>query len=58
MHVRQIHALGEVLSEQAVGVFVGSPLPGIHGISEVDLDVGVQGEALVIRHLFATVPGE
>ena len=58
MHVRQIHSLGEVLSEQAVGVFVGTPLPGIHGITEVDFDVGVQGEALMIRHLFAAIPGE
>jgi hypothetical protein len=27
-------------------------------ITEAHVDVGVQAEALVIRHLFATIPGE
>ena len=53
MNVRQIHSFREVLSEQAVGVLVGSALPGTLWITEVDLDVGIQGEAFVIRHLFA-----
>ena len=51
MNSRQIHSLGEVLPEQAVGVFVGTPLPGTLWITEVNLDIRVQGEALVIRHL-------
>ena len=51
MNVRQIHSFGEVLPEQAVRVFVGTTLPGALWITEVNLDIGVQGEALVIRHL-------
>jgi hypothetical protein len=51
MNVRQIHTLWEVLPEQAVGVFIGTPLPGALWITEINLDIRVQGEALVIRHL-------
>ena len=58
MYVRQIHSLWEVLPEQAVGVFVGATLPGTLWITEVDLDIRIQGEAFVICHLFATIPGE
>ena len=58
MNVRQIHSFWEVLPEQAVGVFVGSTLPGTLWITEVDLDIRIQGEAFVIRHLFTTIPGE
>ena len=58
VHVRQVHSLGEVLPEQDVGIFVGTTLPGTLWITEVNLDFGVQGEAFVICHLFAAIPGE
>ena len=58
MYVRQTHSLWEVLPEQAVGVFVGATLPGTLWITEVDLDIRVQGEAFVISHFFASIPGE
>jgi len=58
MNVRQIQSFREVLPEQAVGVFIGTTLPGTLWITEVDFDIGVQGEALVIHHLFAAIPGE
>ena len=58
MNVREIHPFREVLSEQAVGVFVGTPLPGTLWITEVNLDVGRQCETLVIGHLLAAIPGE
>jgi hypothetical protein len=58
MYVRQTHSFWEVLSEQAVGVFVGASLPGTLWISEIDLDIRVQGEAFVICQLFAPIPGE
>ena len=58
MNIRQIHSLREVLPEQTVRVLVGSSLPGTMWITEVDFDFGVQAEALVIRHLFTTIPGQ
>ncbi len=58
MDARQIHSLREVLSEQSVGVLVGTPLPGTLWITEVHLDIGVQAEAFVVGHLFATIPGQ
>ena len=58
MNVRQVHSPWEVLPEQTVGVFVGATLPGTLWITEVDLDIRVQGEAFVICHLFATIPSE
>jgi len=57
MNARQIHSFREVLPEQAVGVFVGATLPRTLWITEVDLDIRVQGEAFVVRHLFASLPG-
>ena len=51
MDACQVHAFREVLPQQAVGVFIGTPLPGTLWITEVNLDIRVQGEALVIGHL-------
>ncbi len=48
----------EILAQQAVGVFVGVALPGASGIAKVDVDVGGQGEALMVGKLLAAVPGE
>ena len=46
---RQVCALGEVLSQQTVGVLVGAALPRALRIAEVHGDVGRHGEALVVR---------
>ena len=54
----QVHALGEVLSEQAIGILVRAALPGVLWIAEVHLDVGGEREALMIGHLAAAIPGE
>src|SRR5471032_481940 len=55
---REVNALREVLPQEPVGIFVRSALPGTLGIAEVNLDIGGQREALVIRHLLAAIPGE
>ena len=47
-----------VLSQEAVGVLVGSPLPRTLRIAEVDIDVGRQSKAPVIRQFLAPVPGQ
>jgi len=58
MDEREIHPFGEVLSQQSIGVLVGTPLPGMLRIAEVHLHIGGQREALVIGHLFASIPGQ
>ena len=35
--VEQVGALGEILAQQPVGVFVEPPLPGVVGVREVHL---------------------
>ncbi len=47
----QVGFLGEVLSQQTVGVFVGAVLPGALRIAEVDVDLGGDGEVLVTGQL-------
>jgi hypothetical protein len=37
---RQVGSLGEILSQQAIGVLIGAPLPGASRIAEVNIDVG------------------
>jgi hypothetical protein len=54
----QVGFLREVLSQQAIGVFVGAALPGALRITEVDLHLCVHDEALVFGHLQASVPGQ
>ena len=51
-----VGAFGEVLAEEPVGVLVGSSLPRGFGVTEVDLDTGVDGELGVSCHLFALIP--
>ena len=58
VNVRQIHAFREVLPDQAVRIFIGTTSPGTLRITEVNLDIRVQGEAFVISHLFTAIPGE
>jgi len=54
----QVGFLREVLSQQAVGIFMGAALPGALRIREVDFHLRVHREALVFGHLVASVPGQ
>jgi len=54
----QVGALGEVLAEQAVGVFVGAALPGSVRVTEVDLQAGRNLNPVVVEHLVALVSGQ
>ena len=54
----EVGAVGEILAEQAVGVLVGSALPGTLGVAEVDGGVGVCAELGVLCHFGALVPGQ
>ena len=54
----EVGAFGEVLAEQAVGVLVGSTLPGTLGVAEVDVKIGVYAELSVLGHLGSLVPGQ
>jgi hypothetical protein len=49
--------VGQILAQQAVGVFVGAALPRALGIAEIDVDVRRQGEAPMIGKLLAAIPG-
>ena len=53
---RQIGFLGQVLSEQPIGVLVRAALPGTLRITKIDFHIGGYAEALVLRHLQPTVP--
>src|SRR6266540_2029292 len=54
----EVGAAGEVLAEQAVGVFVRAALPGAVGVAEVDVDAGVDPQLGVLGHLRALIPGQ
>ena len=54
---RQVRALGQVLADQAVDVFVAAALPGAVRVAEVDRDAGSLGDLGVLRHLSAPVVG-
>ena len=41
----ELGSLGQVLAQQAIGVFVGAALPRALGIAKIDFDLGSQGEA-------------
>ena len=58
MDVREVHSFREVLPQQAIGVFIRTTLPGTSRIAKIDLDVGVQAEALMLSHLTAAIPGQ
>ena len=55
---RQVGALGQVLAQQAVGVFADAALPGSVRMGEVDVDSGVPGQGLVVSHLRSLVVGQ
>jgi hypothetical protein len=54
----EVGALGEVLAQQAIGVFVRAALPGALRISEVYLQPGVNAQAGVLCHFRSLVPGQ
>src|SRR3981081_3658478 len=54
----EVGALREVLAEQAVGVLIGAPLPGLGRIAEVDLETARQLDLGVVLQLHALVPGQ
>jgi hypothetical protein len=54
----QIGSVGQVLSQQPVGVFVRAALPWRPGIAEVDLDVRGEGQPLVVGQFLAPIPGQ
>jgi hypothetical protein len=55
---REVGAFGEVLAQQAVGVLVGTALPGAVRVAEVDRQPGVDTQSGVWGHLGALVPGQ
>src|SRR4029077_5200094 len=55
---REICSPREILSQQAVGVLVAAALQMTAWIAEIDLHVGGDGEALVVSHLLASIPGQ
>ena len=52
----QVGFLGEVLSQQTVGVFVGAALPWALRIAEVDVDRGGDSEVFVTGQLQSAIP--
>ena len=54
----QISFLREVLSQQTVGVFVGAALPGALRITEVDVDLGGDGEVFCDWPAQTSIPGQ
>src|SRR5665811_1563414 len=55
---RQVGSLGKVLSQQTIGVLVGTALPRTLRIAEVNVDVGRQRKSSMIRKFLAPVPGQ
>ena len=55
---RQVCPFGEVLSEQAIGVLVGTALPRTLRITEVNVDVCRQAKPSMICEFLAPVPGQ
>lgn len=51
----KVGALGQILTEQSVGVLVDAALPRAVRISEVDLDAGDLGKPLVLRHFASLI---
>ena len=55
---REVGSFGQVLSQQAVGVFTCAALPGAMGVSEVHAHAGGRGELLMARKFLALVISE
>src|SRR5712691_8146480 len=54
---RQVGSLRKILSQQTIGVLIGTALPRTLRIAEVNIDVGCQREPSMIRKFLAAVPG-
>ena len=54
----QVSSLRQVLPQQTVGVLIGTTLPRTLRIAEVNVDVGRQRQAPMVRKLLAAVPGQ
>ena len=54
----QVSSLGEVLPEQAVGIFVDAALPWAVRIGKVNFHPSSQRQALVLGHLLALIVGQ
>ena len=54
----QVSPLRQVLPQQTVGVLIGTTLPRTLRIAEVNVDIGRQRQAPMIRKLLAAVPGQ
>src|SRR5471032_318723 len=54
---RQVAALGHVLAQQAIGIFVRSPLPRAVRIGKIDLNAGALGEDFVAMHFAPLIVG-
>ncbi len=54
----EVGALGEVLTQESVGVLIGAALPWWLWVAEVDLDAGVDAKLGVLGHLLATAPSQ
>jgi hypothetical protein len=54
----EIGALGQVLTDESVGVLVESALPGMVGVGKVALGVESLGDGLMVGQLLAIVIGE
>ena len=52
------HGFGEILTQQAVGVLVGTALPRRVRVGEEDAHGGGEGQALVVGHFLALVVGQ
>ena len=52
----EIGALLEVLAQQPIGILVGAALPWALRIAEIDLDAGIDLEALMLSHFRALIP--
>jgi hypothetical protein len=53
---REVCSLREILSQQAVGVFVAAALPRTAWIAEVNLHVGCDGEVFVVSDFLGEYP--
>jgi transposase InsO family protein len=54
----EISAFRKVLAQQPVGVLVGATLPWAMWIAEVNLDAGIDLEALMLGHFGSLIPGQ
>ena len=55
---RQVRALGQVLADQAIDVFVTAALPRAVRIAEIGLHARVQRQLPVVAHLLPLVIGQ